>query len=247
MLSPEIKLFDNPGLVAKAFAEELFALVSNSPGDFHLALSGGSTPKLLFELLAREYHSKMPWDKIHFWWGDERCVPPTDDESNYKMTFNQLLGKIAIKAEQIHRIKGELDPEEACGQYIEEILDLVSLRNNLPSFDLIMLGMGDDGHTASIFPNQMNLLESDTDCAVATHPVTGQKRVSLTGPILNNAERIAFLVTGKSKAVRIAQIINRERSAVELPAYHIRPRHGQLAFYLDREAASMINTSNPDT
>jgi 6-phosphogluconolactonase len=236
----ELKIFETPEEVAEAFARQLFQLVNQSDKNFHIALSGGFTPKLLFNLLARDYASRMPWAKIHFWWGDERCVPPTDDESNYKMTFDNLFSRISVKSGQIHRIKGELKPEEACGQYIEEILTHTELRNHMPSFDLIMLGIGDDGHTASIFPNQMSLLKSSAICAVAAHPVTGQKRVSLTGPVLNNARHVSFLATGKSKANRIAQIINKEESAVTLPAYHVQPLHGRLSFYLDRNAASLI-------
>ncbi|MEL7585672.1 MAG: 6-phosphogluconolactonase [Prolixibacteraceae bacterium] len=240
MLSPEIKLFDNPDQVAEAFAEELFALVSNSPGVFHLALSGGSTPKLLFDLLAREYQSKMPWGKIHFWWGDERCVPPADNESNYKMTHEHLLMKVPVDDRQVHRIQGELEPGKACELYIREILTQVNQRRGLPAFDLIMLGMGNDGHTASIFPDQMDLLETDRICETAIHPQSGQIRVSLTGRVMNNAERVFFLVTGKAKAERIKQIVNGDEMAVTLPVYHIRPLTGKLVFYIDRDAASGI-------
>lgn len=238
--STEIKTFETPEEVAAAFARQLFQLVHKSPGSFHMALSGGSTPKLLFDLLARDYALQMPWDKIHFWWGDERCVPPTDDESNYKMTNDHLLALIPVGPGQIHRIKGELAPEDACISYIPEIQEQLKIRNNLPAFDLIMLGIGDDGHTASIFPDQMSLLKANRICEVATHPQSGQKRVSLTGKVLNNADRVFFLVTGKSKAKRIAQIINQEDSANTLPAYHIQPQTGLLSFYLDREAASGI-------
>jgi 6-phosphogluconolactonase len=237
-----IKIFETPEEVATAFARELFQLVSHSSGSFHLALSGGSTPRLLFNLLADDYASLMPWNKIHFWWGDERCVPPDDNESNFKMAYDSLLGKIPVDAGQIHRIKGELEPKEACEQYSDEILGHVNLQHNLPAFDLIMLGMGDDGHTASIFPDRMDLLKAGSICEVATHPVTGQKRVTLTGPILNNAGHVAFLVTGKSKASRIAQIINKEGLASGLPAYHIQPRDGRLSFFLDRQAVSLLQT-----
>jgi 6-phosphogluconolactonase len=238
--STEIEIFETPADVAAAFARQLYQLVTQSSGSFHMALSGGSTPKLLFDLLARDYASQMPWDKIHFWWGDERCVPPTDDESNYKMTSDHLLALIPVAPRQIHRIKGELAPEDACISYIPEIQEQLKIRNNLPAFDLIMLGIGDDGHTASIFPDQMSLLKTNRICEVATHPRSGQKRVSLTGNVLNNADRVFFLVTGKAKAKRIAQIINQEDSATTLPAYHIQPQAGLLAFYLDREAASGI-------
>ncbi|MGV8093425.1 MAG: 6-phosphogluconolactonase [Mangrovibacterium sp.] len=236
----KIKIFETPKEVAAAFARELFQLASNSSGNFHLALSGGLTPRLLFDLLAYDYAFLMPWNKIHFWWGDERCVPPGDLESNFKMAHDYLLGKIPVNPGQIHRIKGELDPKEACEQYIDEILGHVNLRHNLPAFDLIMLGMGDDGHTASIFPDQMDLIKAGTICEVATHPITGQKRVTLTGPILNNAGHVAFLVTGKSKASQIAQVFNKKGSASRLPVYHIQPRHGRLSFFLDSEAASLL-------
>ena len=231
-----------PEEAAEAFASRLLQLVAGS-GDFHWALSGGSTPGILFDLLARDYVSRMPWPKIHFWWGDERCVPPSDAESNYQMAFNRLFRKVPVKEDQIHRIKGELPPEEACSQYSTEIRSHVKTRDALPSFDLIMLGIGDDGHTASIFPDQMDLLTSGRICEVATHPVTGQKRVSLTGPVLSNARYLYFLVTGLSKATCIARIVNKEKSASGLPAYHIFPSgDGRLAFFLDQDAASGINT-----
>ena len=238
----KLRIYEAPEQVAAAFAQQLFQLVSDSSaGEFHWVLSGGSTPKMLFELLARDYTPLMQWSKIHFWWGDERCVPPWDDENNYKMAYDHLLGRIPVSPEQIHRIKGELAPGEACRQYIDEIQSHLKIKQTLPAFDLIMLGIGDDGHTASIFPDQMDLMMTKTLCKVAAHPVTGQKRVSLTGPVLNNARQVSFLVTGKSKALRVAQILNKENTAAALPAYHIQPIQGGLTFFLDREAASGIN------
>ncbi|MGV8134400.1 MAG: 6-phosphogluconolactonase [Mangrovibacterium sp.] len=234
----ELKISETREELAKSFARDLFQLVSQTNGYFHLALSGGSTPRLLFDHLSHDYASRMPWEKIHFWWGDERCVPPSDAESNYRMTYDHLLGKIDFKPDHIHRIKGELTPGEACRLYRDEIRDLIPVHAHLPLFDLIILGIGDDGHTASIFPDQMDLLISNETCAIAVHPQSGQKRVTLTGPVLNNARQVSFLVTGTSKATRIAQIINKENSAAYLPASHIQP--AGLSFYLDHEAASGI-------
>lgn len=236
----EINIFNSPEEVARAFAREMFTLVKNWSGDFHLALSGGSTPRMLFDLLAAEYHSKMPWRKVHFWWGDERCVPPTDPESNYKMTAAHLFSKIPAPEDQIHRIAGELDPHDAASRYSAEITAKVKMNEHLPVFDLIMLGIGDDGHTASVFPGQTNIFPAGSICGVASHPLTGQKRVTLTLPVLNNAGRVVFLATGTSKAEPVGQIIKNGERATSLPAWHIRPHSGKLTFFLDELAAALI-------
>lgn len=239
----EIIIFDSPEKVASNFAHELFILANQSKKPIHIVLSGGSTPIILFDTLAKEYSKKIPWEHIHFWWGDERCVPPSHDESNYKMTNNHLFSKIQINPNQIHRIKGELDPEQAADEYISEIEKHVSKQDGLPVFDLIILGMGTDGHTASIFPDSLDLLNSHQICEVATHPDTGQKRVTLTGKVINNARKVVFLVTGSSKKERIAEIFNQKEEAKKLPSFYIHPNKGELFFYLDREAASEIKKS----
>ena len=236
-----MKIFSDAGEMAEAVAFELFRMIKNSRQRFDIALSGGSTPKLFFDVLASQYASKIPWERIHFWWGDERCVPPSDEESNYGMTLKHLFSKIAMDESQIHRIKGELAPENAKGEYIKEIQSHLNERQNWPVFDLIILGMGSDGHTASIFPHEMELLESDEICAVATHPESGQKRISLTGHVINNANRIYFLISGKSKAKRISEMMNNLKKAGKLPAFHIEPRQGKIVFFLDQAAASKIS------
>lgn len=237
----EVRIFANNKELAEAFALELFQMMANNRQRYDIALSGGSTPKLLFDILADKYAEKMPWNRIHFWWGDERCVPPTDPDSNYGMTYDRLLSKIIIDESQIHRVKGELQPEAACNDYILEIQSNLNEKQNWPIFDLIILGMGDDGHTASIFPDQMNLLHSDKICEVATHPQSGQKRVSLTGEVINNANRIYFLISGKTKAKRVSEIMNNLKKAQKLPAFHIEPKQGKIIFFLDQEAASEIS------
>jgi 6-phosphogluconolactonase len=237
----ESKVYKDGKEVASAFADYLVNLVDKKNGNVFIALSGGSTPKILFALLAEEkYKNKIDWSKVHLFWGDERCVAPEHADSNYKMTHEQLLSKINIPAENIHRVLGENNPEEEAKRYSKEIASLLPKENDLPVFDLVMLGMGDDGHTLSIFPHQMELLESDKICEVATHPASGQKRVTLTGTIANNAKNVAFLVTGKNKAEKILEIFKQQKDWNKYPASYINPSRGSLYWYLDEEAAELV-------
>ena len=236
-----IQVAETPELVAEQFAKELFRRINTHTGhSFHLALSGGSTPKLLFRHLSTKYRDTMPWSKIHFWWGDERCVPPNHADSNFGMTQQYLFSEIPVPDSNIHRIKGERNPEEEAKAYSEAISKTVETNDKWPVFDMIILGMGDDGHTASIFPHEPGLLYADTFCAVATHPTSGQKRISLTGNVLNHAREISFLVTGENKADRLYEIMNNRPEAIMYPAYHIRPVQGSLTWYIDRAAAARI-------
>ena len=187
--------------LADSFALQLISWVNDTQGDtFHLVLSGGKTPTLLFSLMAEKYSTIVPWQKIHFWWGDERMVSSDDPESNFGVVNKLLFSKIGMPQSQIHRIRGEENPEKETKRYSLEIQSLVPLKNGWPVFDLIMLGMGDEGHTASIFPNQMELLESDQITGIAFHHITGQRRITLTGNVLNNAKKVTFLISGESKA-----------------------------------------------
>ncbi len=237
----EVRIFETPKKVYKAIAKEIVkhAQKTNQPR-FDIALSGGNSPKGLFKKMSKKYRNSIPWDRIHFWWGDERCVSPHDAESNYKMTVDYLLSKINIPKENIHRIKGERNPDEEAQRYSEEITLNLNSRNDIPVFDLIILGMGSDGHTASIFPNQMELLNTEKICEVAQHPNSGQKRITLSGRVINNANRIFFLVTGENKAMRISEIMNDTDAAKQLPAYHISANSGRLIWFLDDAAASKI-------
>ncbi len=237
----KIKTFKDSSEVAKGFADYLVNLIGQSKGIFTIALSGGSTPKLLFALLAQEpYSKKIDWSKVHLYWGDERCVAPNHADSNYKMTNEQLLSKVAIPTENIHRVFGESNPEEEAIRYSNEVKNGLHSSNNLPIFDLVMLGMGDDGHTLSIFPHQMELLESDKICEVATHPQSGQKRVTLTGTIANNAKTVAFLATGKNKAEKVFEILKQQKDWNKYPSSYINPSNGELYWFLDEDAAALI-------
>jgi len=221
---------------ARTFADFLWNLAKDRE-KLTVALSGGSTPKILFDILAKEYDDKFDWEKIHFYWGDERCVPPYDDESNFKMTREHLFDKIKIPTENIHRILGENNPDDEAPRYSDEIRSNLDSQSGLPAFDLIILGMGDDGHTASIFPHQMRLLTKEKICAVARHPESGQNRITLTGPVINNAKSVAFLVTGSGKREKVTEIFSKSKSAEAYPAYHIKPTSGELHWFLDKDAA----------
>jgi len=233
-----IKIFEDKSELAIAFCEELMKL-SKTKEKFCIALSGGSTPKIIFQTLARDYKLKINWNKIYLFWGDERCVPTDDNESNYGMTKKYLLDFIDIPEKNVYRIRGENDPESETKRYSEEIKSIVSPKNSLPSFDLVMLGLGKDGHTASIFPNQSRLLNSERICEVAIHPSTSQKRITLTGKVINNADSLIFLVTGKNKASILKKLLTEKNRT--LPAEFIQPHNGSLKFYIDEAAAQLLN------
>ncbi len=223
--------------LAQLFAEQLVIWINeNEGGVYHLALSGGKTPSILFSLLADKFINAIPWQRVHFWWGDERMVPPDDRESNFGVVNELFFTKLAIDETNIHRIKGEALPEVEMERYKKEINSLLPKENGWPSFDLVMLGLGDDGHTASIFPDQMHLLECDQVTAIATHPLSGQQRITLTGKVINNAKKVAFLISGKSKALIYNEIINNAINSSKYPAAHIHPV-GELHWFVDDQAS----------
>lgn len=234
---PVALVFENKGLLVKGFTEYFIKLTNQKRGDFSVALSGGSTPKVWFDHLAKNQKEDIPWERIHLYWGDERCVPPDDLESNYGMTREYLLNKISIPEQNIHRVEGEMNPANAAEKYENELLD--NLGEN-PIFDLIILGLGDDGHTASIFPHEINLWDAEQLCVVATHPISGQKRVSFTGRVINAASAITFLVTGKNKEERVKEIIDQEPNSAYYPANLVNPADGTLHWFLDKDAANLL-------
>lgn len=232
----EKRIFDSPQATARGFAEHFLKLHQETE-KLTIALSGGSTPKILFDLLASEFKSDFDWSKIHLYWGDERCVPPTDADSNYKMTVDHLISKIEIPDSNVHRVLGENNPDEEAIRYGEAIRNELAENDGLPAFDIVLLGMGGDGHTASIFPHEMELMTDDRICAIGINPDSGQKRVTLTGPVINNAKAICFLATGKGKAEKVDEIFNKKDGYAAYPAAHIHPTHGNLYWYLDKEAS----------
>ena len=221
--------------VAQDFATYLMNLAEGKES-LTVALSGGSTPKIVFDVLATNY-TDADWSKFHFYWGDERCVPPTDGQSNYKMTVDHLFSKIDIPEGNINRIMGENDPESEAIRYAAALDSQLEKENEVPQFDLVILGMGDDGHTASIFPHEIELWDSGNWCDVATHPESGQRRVSITGDVINNAKAVAFLVTGASKEEKVKAILNQEEDFREYPASLVSPLSGELHWFMDETAA----------
>ncbi|SFA71957.1 6-phosphogluconolactonase [Algoriphagus aquimarinus] len=234
-----LNIYDTKDQVAKEFSE-YFRDLAMSDQTIHIALSGGSTPKIIFDYLAEHFGSEIDWSKINFYWGDERCVAPTDSESNYKMTVDHLLSKIEIPESNIHRVLGENDPEGEAVRYGQVLETKLPNLNDIPQFDLVMLGMGDDGHTVSIFPDSISLWDSPENCVVATHPDSGQKRVTITGKIVNNSKAVAFLVTGAGKAEKVQEILKKEKDFASYPAHLVQPLHGELIWFLDQDAAKGI-------
>jgi 6-phosphogluconolactonase len=224
---------------AQVFAEHLFEKQLTSE-KLTIALSGGSTPKLLFDILASEFSEKIDWTKIHLYWGDERCVLPTDSQSNYKMTLDHLISKVEIPEKNINRVLGENDNEVEAKRYASLLKSQLTDSNNIPQFDIVILGLGEDGHTASIFPHQMELLESEDVCVVATHPESGQKRISLTGQVINNAKEVCFLVTGTGKAEKVEEILYKTGGYKNYPAYYIQPSSENLYWYMDEAAIARL-------
>lgn len=235
------KIFDNLNDLNKDFTLWLKELLSENE-TLTIALSGGSTPKSLFNYWSKNHADDIEWSKIKFFWGDERCVWPDNEDSNFKMVKDHLFDNISIPDENIFRIRGENDPYKEARSYGELLLNEIDQVNGIPQFDIIMLGMGDDGHTASIFPHEMNLWDSSNLCVVATHPKTRQMRVSLSGRTINAAKHVAFLVTGAGKAKKVKEVIdNKEEAQNKYPAAKVQPTSGELIWYLDDKAAKLLD------
>lgn len=214
------------------------ALASTEKKDsFYVAISGGNTPILFFNNLAEKYGHCIQWNKIHFFWADERCVPPAHNDSNYKSAFTNLLSKIPIPENNIHRMKGEGNPQNEAENYATEIFSILPKENELPKFDLIMLGMGDDGHTASLFPRQDNILHSKNICEASVNPSTGLNRITLTPLCINNSSKVVFQITGMAKSNIVNDILLKRANYKEFPAAHIKPGDNKLYWFLDAGAA----------
>jgi 6-phosphogluconolactonase len=232
----QARIYNTKQQVAEKFSA-FFKDEAKKQDAFHVALSGGSTPKIVFDYLASHFGAEIDWSKVFFYWGDERCVHPTDEESNYKMTVTHLLSKIEIPAGNIFRILGENDPENEAIRYSDVLEKNLPNEGGTPKFDLVILGMGDDGHTASVFPHEITLWDADVNCVVAIHPESGQRRVSITGKIINNSEVVAFLVTGSSKAEKVNDIIRPKADTTVYPASLVKPNSKKLIWFLDAVAA----------
>ena len=251
----QIRVYQNADELAVK-AARYFARVADryivGCGRLTVVLAGGSTPKKMLSLLATSpFVETVPWSSIYFFWGDERCVPPDHADSNYLMAYETLLSKVPVPAKNIFRIPAERDdPAQAAREYAETVqaffLDLSASDRTLvqspeiPRFDLIFLGMGADGHTASLFPHTA-ALDNDRDLVVANYVDKFQShRITFTAPVLTNARNVTFLVAGADKADAVKEVIDGERQPHLYPSQLVRPRRGALLWMMDEGAASLV-------
>ena len=245
----EVRVFDDAGELMRAaavvFVESAAAAVRDR-GRFLVALSGGSTPNALYDLLASDdYRGRVEWPRVEVFWGDERCVPQDDPASNYRAARERLLDRVPVRPEHVHAIDGG-DPTEAAGTYERVLRDRFATSTGPPRvepgsrFDLVLLGLGSDGHTASLFPETGAL--DETSRWVVAQEVTGaaaaSRRITLTPLVFNAAADVLFLVTGRDKAEALRQVLEGSREPRRLPARAIAPCRGRLRFFVDAEAAS---------
>lgn len=232
---------DKDSLVAAFVCEfqRFLGEVSEAGKEVHIALSGGSTPLAIFRKLAEETLEEN-WAGVNLYWGDERCVSPGHPESNYGAAHQAMLEPLDLFPGQIHRIMGEEDPEQEALRYGKLLMDQLPVEDGFPVFDWIWLGLGSDGHTASIFPEQIALWKSDEPCTLATHPKTGQRRVSITGGVINAARRVTFIATGSEKATVVQEILMKEGNYMDYPAFYVNPDSDYLEWYLDKDATKLL-------
>lgn len=245
--NPKIQIVPDADAMSRAAAETIVAHLSESLQThdvYSIALSGGSTPRRLYELLANDakLQVQIPWDRVHFFWGDERHVPPGHPDSNYRMADTALLSKVPIPSTNIHRIRAEgSDADKAAADYAREIRRFFKIdAGQMPRFNCVLLGMGPDGHTASLFPGTF-ALEETKRLAVANWIEKFQSyRITITVSVINNADRIIFLVSGEEKADTLKAVLEDDVKSNRYPAQRIRPSDGKLIWFLDQSAAGRL-------
>lgn len=255
-MKPKVQIFKDISELSLA-AAEIFVETSSQAiaqrGQFLISLSGGGTPNHLYQLLASEpYHDRVDWTKVHVFWGDERCVPTDDPGSNYFQARQALLDHVKIPAGNIHRVVSDpstssgrrLEPASAALDYAQTLKDFSAPPLEWPRFDLVLLGMGDDGHTASLFPGSPVEVSSPTIAVTANYQDRPANRVSLTPMVFNSARKVIFLVTGLGKAVTLTQVLSDISIMDLLPAQRIQPSDGELLWLVDEAAASKLEISD---
>lgn len=244
MSEPRIRVLPDTDAIVHELGDKIIYMADQAQklGQmFSLFLSGGSTPKALYQYLASDaIKSQIDWRGVELYFGDERCVPPDSELSNYRMALETLISKVPIPPDNVYRMKGELDPQEAAKAYGQMLKE--NFFDEGP--DLLLLGMGDDGHTASLFPNTPALNENSHRC-VANHvpydyiPKGTEWRLTLTYPFINRSREIAIMVTGASKAKRIDEVLMGDQDIQRLPIQGVKPQLGQVTWYMDIAAAAM--------
>jgi 6-phosphogluconolactonase len=246
-LKPEMRVFEGVEELSHAAAQIIVERSRRAVADrgrFLIALSGGGTPSRLYQLLAQPpYREQITWAGIHVFWGDERCVAPDDPQSNYRQAWDTFLKQVRVPPENIHRVKAELPPREAASDYALALKKYSEGPLAWPRFDLVLLGMGEDGHTASLFPG------SDVQTSVPALAVSGHYqgrpawRVTLTPPVFNAAALVVFLAAGAAKSRTLEQVLRGPYQPRDLPAQRIQPSHGELIWLVDHDAAAVLSTA----
>ena len=247
--SLEVRKLTTPQELFDAAAEEVARVANESVtqrGRFTIALSGGSTPKSLYTLLATNARSSLPWDRMFFFWSDERHVPPTDPESNYRMAEEAMLSKIPVPASNVFRVPTENPDAAAAAAAYEQTLRkfFAPESEQIPRFDLILLGMGGDGHTASLFPETAALKEKSRLVVANWVEKLKAHRVTFTLPLLNAALEVAFLVGGTDKAPALRKVLESDAPGDQYPAKLVRPGDGKVIWFVDRAAASELSSAS---
>ena len=242
-MKPELRIYQDLEALSRGAANLFVEQGSGSITErsrFLVALNGGGTPARLFQLLATEFREQVAWREVHIFWGDERCVPPDDPGSSYGQAHQLLLGRVPIPGSNIHRVQGELGPAQAARAYAAALTAYASPPLVWPRFDLVYLGMGEDGHTASLFPG------SPVNVAEPVIPITAHyqdrpaNRVSLTPRVFNSARLVAFMAAGETKAETLAQVLGDRYNPEQYPAQRIRPEDGRLIWLVDEAAAGQL-------
>lgn len=246
-MAPDVRILENVGAVARAAAGELRRLAAAAVAErdrFTVALSGGSTPRLLLREAASAPPGSLPWDKIHLFWGDERTVPPAHPDSNFHMVQEELLSHVAVPAANIHRMRGEdPDPAAAAADYEVDLRGFFALQPRaLPRFDLVFLGLGVDGHTASLFPGSAALTEPGRLVVAPWIDRLKTRRLTLTARVLNHAACVVFLVSGGEKAATLQRVLEGPRQPLELPSQLVAPGDGELIWLVDTAAAQLLSS-----
>jgi 6-phosphogluconolactonase len=232
-----VRVFDSADALSEAAAAETVALVGKTQGPFHLVLSGGSTPKKLYTILASPaYRDSIPWPRIHFWWGDERFVPSSDPDSNEGMARAAMLDHVPVPTQNIHGMYRSGSAQDAARAYESELRDFVESKG----FDLTLLGLGPDAHTASLFPGDPSISEKERWVVASTGAAGVKERLTMTPPLLNRSQEILFLVAGKDKSEPLANVLGEDYDPNRYPAQIVARNAPLVRWFIDEAAAARL-------
>lgn len=244
MHEPKIIVLDDAASLHVRAAEEIAHAAGEAVclhGEFTLCLAGGDTPRAAYELLATRFQLSVDWKAVQFFWGDERCVPPEDEASNFRMASRSLLSRLELTPAQIHRMRGEDPPKSAALAYEDELRAFFSAaQGEPPRFDLLLLGLGDNAHIASLFPKSPALHEPRRLVVAVEVDAPQRHRLSLTPPVINAAHRVMFMVSGEGKAEAVRNVLRGPADPDRFPGQIVRPEGGEVIWLLDQPAARLL-------